>query len=176
MGLLDGRVGAVAREFSAQGMANTLWAYATMGREPGERVMGLLDAHAEFISANFSSQDIVDTRWAVNKMGLALSESLAAALSAREASISSSLSAFVAAAAEPGKGPPPQAACACDAMSVAQESVASGFTARTGQTAATTLSQASTAPSRSSAYSQASTAAAGADGGWSVAKGKGRRR
>jgi hypothetical protein len=116
----------VVWEYTAKHVANTLWAYATMRREPGERVMGLLLARSELISAGFCSQDIVDTQWAVSSMRLALSEPVAAALSAREASIASELSAHAAAAvAEPGKGPPPQAACACDAMSVAQESVSS---------------------------------------------------
>jgi hypothetical protein len=31
-----GRVEAVAGTFNAQEVANTLWAYATMGREPGQ--------------------------------------------------------------------------------------------------------------------------------------------
>ena len=35
---LEGRAEALAGTFNAQNVANTLWAYATMGREPGERV------------------------------------------------------------------------------------------------------------------------------------------
>ena len=36
----------VAKECSSQNVANTLWAYATMGRRPGERVLGALEARA----------------------------------------------------------------------------------------------------------------------------------
>jgi hypothetical protein len=35
MRVLEGRAEAMAGTFKAQGVANTLWAYATMGREPG---------------------------------------------------------------------------------------------------------------------------------------------
>ena len=41
---MDARVEAVARECNSQDVANTLWAYATMGRRPGERVLGALEA------------------------------------------------------------------------------------------------------------------------------------
>ena len=40
---LEGRAEALAGTFNAQGVANTLWAYATMGREPGAGVMRGLD-------------------------------------------------------------------------------------------------------------------------------------
>ena len=50
MGLLEGRAEAIAGEFNPQEVANTLWAYATIGRQPGERVMGLLEGRAEAIS------------------------------------------------------------------------------------------------------------------------------
>jgi hypothetical protein len=36
MRVLEGRAEALADTFHAQEVANTLWAYATMGREPGE--------------------------------------------------------------------------------------------------------------------------------------------
>jgi hypothetical protein len=35
-GLLEGRAEAISGEFNSQAVANTLWAYATMGRKPGE--------------------------------------------------------------------------------------------------------------------------------------------
>ena len=41
---LDARVEAVAREFNPQEVANLVWAYATMRREPGRRVLAQLDA------------------------------------------------------------------------------------------------------------------------------------
>ena len=40
---LEGRAEALAGTFNAQDVANTLWAYATMGREPGAGVMRGLD-------------------------------------------------------------------------------------------------------------------------------------
>ena len=36
---VEGRAEALAGMFSAQAVANTLWAYATMGREPGAGLM-----------------------------------------------------------------------------------------------------------------------------------------
>jgi hypothetical protein len=44
---LEWRATALAGTFSAQGVANTLWAYATMGREPGAGVMRVLAGRAE---------------------------------------------------------------------------------------------------------------------------------
>ena len=37
----------MARECKPQEMANTLWAYATMERRPGERVLWVLDARRQ---------------------------------------------------------------------------------------------------------------------------------
>jgi len=44
MRVLEGQAEALAGTFIAQGVANTLWAYATMGWEPGarERVLFIL--------------------------------------------------------------------------------------------------------------------------------------
>ena len=36
----------MARECTSQAVANILWAYATMGRKPGERALGALEARA----------------------------------------------------------------------------------------------------------------------------------
>jgi hypothetical protein len=40
MRVLEGRVEAVAGTMNAQNVANTLWAYARMGREPGAGIIG----------------------------------------------------------------------------------------------------------------------------------------
>jgi hypothetical protein len=56
MGQLDRRAEATSGEFSSQEVANTLWAFATMGTKPGERMMGQLDRRVEAISGEFSSQ------------------------------------------------------------------------------------------------------------------------
>jgi hypothetical protein len=66
---LEGRAEAISGEFNSQEVANTLWAYATMGRKPGERVMRLLEGRAEAISGEFSSQDVANTLWAYATMG-----------------------------------------------------------------------------------------------------------
>ena len=47
MGLLEGQAEAISGEFHEQDVANTLRAYATMGRKPGERLMGLMQGRAE---------------------------------------------------------------------------------------------------------------------------------
>jgi hypothetical protein len=47
MGLLEGRAQAISGQFNEQDVANTLWAYATMGRKSGQRLMGLMEGRAE---------------------------------------------------------------------------------------------------------------------------------
>ena len=41
---------AVAGTFNAQGVANTLWAYARMGREPGGGMMSALEGRAQALA------------------------------------------------------------------------------------------------------------------------------
>jgi hypothetical protein len=65
MGQLEGRAEAIAGEFNSQGIANTMWAYATMGTKPRKRMMGQLDRRAEAIAEKFNSQDIANTMWAI---------------------------------------------------------------------------------------------------------------
>ena len=65
MGQLEGRAEAISGEFNPQGIANTLWAFATMGTKPGERMMGQLERRAEAISGEFNSQAIANTLWAI---------------------------------------------------------------------------------------------------------------
>ncbi len=43
----------------------TLWAFATMGTKPGDRMLGHLERQAEAISGEFNSQDIANTLWAI---------------------------------------------------------------------------------------------------------------
>jgi len=63
MGMLEGRAEEVAGTFNSQGVANTLWAFATMGRKPGERVMGMLEGRVEEMAGTFNSQDVANTLW-----------------------------------------------------------------------------------------------------------------
>jgi hypothetical protein len=41
------RVEVISGEFNSQEVANTLWAFATIGTRPGERMMGQLEERAE---------------------------------------------------------------------------------------------------------------------------------
>jgi hypothetical protein len=45
-------------EFNSQGVANTLWAFATMGGKPGERMMGQVEGLAEAIAWGLNSQEL----------------------------------------------------------------------------------------------------------------------
>jgi hypothetical protein len=42
-------------------VANTLWAYATMGREPGAGVMREVEGRAEALAGTFNAQDVANT-------------------------------------------------------------------------------------------------------------------
>jgi len=48
-------------------VANTLWAYATMGTKPGERMMGQLERRAKAISGEFNWLDITQIMWSCAK-------------------------------------------------------------------------------------------------------------
>jgi hypothetical protein len=61
---LEGRAEALAGTFKAQEVANTLWAYATMGREPGAGVMRGLEGRAEALAGTFNAQNVANTLWA----------------------------------------------------------------------------------------------------------------
>jgi hypothetical protein len=69
MGLLEGRAEAISGEFKPQEVANTLWAYATLGRQPGERMMGLLEGRVELISGEFKPQAVSQMRFAYETLG-----------------------------------------------------------------------------------------------------------
>ena len=47
---LEQRAEAISGEFNSQHIANTLWAFATLGRKPGERMIGQMEGRAEAIS------------------------------------------------------------------------------------------------------------------------------
>jgi len=59
----------VAGSFNAQDVANTLWAYATMGRAPGAGVMRGLEGRAEAVAGTFIAQDVANTLWAYATLG-----------------------------------------------------------------------------------------------------------
>jgi len=66
---LEGRAEALAGTFNAQDVANTLWAYAAMGREPGAGLMRVLEGRAEALAGTFNSQNVTNMLWAHATMG-----------------------------------------------------------------------------------------------------------
>ena len=63
------RAEALAGTFNAQDVANTLWAYATMGRVPGAEVTRELEGRAEALAGTFNAQGVANTLWAYATMG-----------------------------------------------------------------------------------------------------------
>jgi hypothetical protein len=50
---LERRAEAISGGFNSQDIANTLWAYATMGTKPGERILSSLVAVASCLDFQF---------------------------------------------------------------------------------------------------------------------------
>ena len=53
----------MAGTFNAQGVTNTLWAYATMGREPGAGLKRELEGRAEAMAGTFNAHNVANTMW-----------------------------------------------------------------------------------------------------------------
>ena len=51
----------MAGTFNAQNVANALWAYATMGREPEVAVMQELAGRAQAVAGTFKAQEVANT-------------------------------------------------------------------------------------------------------------------
>ena len=66
---LEGREESLAGTFKAQNVANTLWAYATMGPEPGAGMMRELEGRAEAVAGTFKTQNVANTLWVYATMG-----------------------------------------------------------------------------------------------------------
>jgi hypothetical protein len=60
MRVVEGRAEAVAGTMNAQAVANTLWAYARMGREPGEGLMRGLEGRAQALAGTFNAQEVAN--------------------------------------------------------------------------------------------------------------------
>jgi hypothetical protein len=69
MRALEGRAESVAGTFNLQGVANTLWADATMGRVPEAGLMWELEGRSEALAGTFNAQGVANTLWAYAKMG-----------------------------------------------------------------------------------------------------------
>jgi hypothetical protein len=75
-------------EFNSRDVENTLWAYATMVRKPGERMMGQLEGRVEAISGEFNSRDVANTLWAYATMRRKPGERMMGQLEGRAEAIS----------------------------------------------------------------------------------------
>jgi hypothetical protein len=59
----------ISTKLKPQDVSNTLWAYATMGTKPGDRIMGLLERRVQTISEEFTSQSVANMMWVFTTMG-----------------------------------------------------------------------------------------------------------
>ena len=66
---LERRAEALVGTLNAQEVANTLWAYAMTGREPGEGVIQALEGRAEALTDTFNVQNVANTLWAYTRLG-----------------------------------------------------------------------------------------------------------
>jgi hypothetical protein len=74
----------LAKEFLPNQVTTTLWSYAKMARNPGERVLAALEKHLEEESVKgFIAQDVSNTLWAFATMGRDPGEGILAALGKR---------------------------------------------------------------------------------------------
>jgi hypothetical protein len=84
----------VAGTFNAQDVANTLWAYATIGREPGAGLMmRALEGRAEALEGTFKAQDVAITLWACATTGREPGEGLMRALEGRAEAVAGTFNA-----------------------------------------------------------------------------------
>jgi hypothetical protein len=61
MGQLERWAETISGEFNSQYVVNTLSEFATMGTNPGDRMMGQLERRTETISGEFNSQNVTNT-------------------------------------------------------------------------------------------------------------------
>jgi hypothetical protein len=58
---LEVQLDAMTGTFNTQNVANTLWAYIAMGREPGAGLMRAFEGLAEALAGTFNTQDVANT-------------------------------------------------------------------------------------------------------------------
>jgi len=61
-------------DFNPQAIANTLWAFATLGLQPSEELMAGMMKQAVAVHGDFKPQAIANTLWAFATLGLQPSE------------------------------------------------------------------------------------------------------
>jgi len=64
LGLMEERAEAISGSFYSKDLANTLWAYATLGSTPAGSLLRALEERVEVISGLFIAQEISNTLWA----------------------------------------------------------------------------------------------------------------
>ena len=83
LGALEARALEVQGDFNPQNIANTLWAFATLGKQPDDRLVVGLTARAVEMQGDFNPQEIANTLWAFSTLGRQPNDELVAQLMAR---------------------------------------------------------------------------------------------
>ena len=83
VGKLMARALATARDFNPQGVANFVWALATMGTEADPRLLEAMQGRATATARDFNPQDVANFVWALATMGVKADPRLLEAMQAR---------------------------------------------------------------------------------------------
>jgi hypothetical protein len=73
----------VAGEFKPQEVANTVWALATMGVTPDEKLLRAMQGRAMAVAGEFDPQAVANTVWALDTMGVTPEAGLLRAIQGR---------------------------------------------------------------------------------------------
>ena len=65
---LETAAGRVAREMNSQAVSNVLWAYATLGRMPGDDTWSVLETAARRVARDMNSQEVSNVIWGYAKL------------------------------------------------------------------------------------------------------------
>ena len=110
---LERRALETAGEFNSQNVANTLWAYASLGRDPGKGLLHALERRALETAGEFNSQEVANTLWAYARMGREPGEGILYAMESQalekagefnSQNVANTLWAYVSLGREPGEG------------------------------------------------------------------------
>jgi len=72
----------VQKDFNPQDIANTFWALASLGVQPGKQLEDALNQQAIVVQHEFNSQNIANLLWALATLGLLPNKQLVSALTA----------------------------------------------------------------------------------------------
>jgi len=73
----------VSQSFDPQNVANTVWALATMGVTPDEKLLRAMQGRATALAGTFTPQAVANTVWALATMGVTPDEKLLRAMQGR---------------------------------------------------------------------------------------------